>query len=132
MKKENIKRLLLCVGGIMAGLMLGAVIFIEKEKEPVVLQEQVETKPETEKERKAREEQARIEYETAKSKWMAENPSVDLLFEPNRQYDKEYVIEYIRNHEFGGNCALVWRPDVMCWDFDAKLIFPTSRVEIIY
>src|SRR3990167_5107165 len=62
----------------------------------------------------AEKEKIHAEFEANKAKWLAENPPVKRLFDGNKIYDNNYVIEYLKENKIGGHCALVWRPDVVC------------------
>lgn len=71
----------------------------------------------------------KAEFERDKAQWLTDNPPVKVLFNGNRR-DLEYTISYIRENWYHGDCALVWRSDIICWDFGGnKLIFPTQRPE---
>lgn len=83
--------------------------------------------PESEQEKQQNEDEARIAYEKGKTEWFAKNPPVKLLFDANRGYDTEYVIQYLKENPIAGDCALIWLKDVVCSDFGDKIYFPTSR-----
>lgn len=70
-----------------------------------------------------------LEYEANKAKWLAENPPVKELFNEDKIYDTDYVIQYLKENKIGGHCALVWRADVVCVD-TGSIRFPTNRESI--
>ena len=70
---------------------------------------------------------AKETYEAGRDKWLSENPPVKVLFDTERRTDTEYVIEYLRENPIAGDCALVWRQDVVCTDMRAGVVFPTER-----
>ncbi|MCP6727320.1 MAG: hypothetical protein KJI69_04925 [Patescibacteria group bacterium] len=79
--------------------------------------------------RKEESEKRRLEFERDREQWLIDNPPVKELFDGNKR-DLEYTISYIRKNWYHGDCALVWRSDIICWDFGGnKLIFPTQRPE---
>lgn len=74
-------------------------------------------------------EKRRLEYEASRLKWLKDHPPVDELWDDS-QKDLEYTINYIRENWYHGDCALVWRSDVVCWNdgfIGVSLVFPTKR-----
>ena len=65
-------------------------------------------------------------HQAYKEKWLAENPSVDYLFDTEKRTDVAYVLDYISRNGISGDCALIWREDVIC-TMQNKLVFPTTR-----
>ena len=68
--------------------------------------------------------QAEREYYEQKEKWLAENPTVKEMFDNKRIYDTEYVIQYLTKNKIGGHCALVYRKNVVCAEFNGRIKFP--------
>jgi hypothetical protein len=70
-------------------------------------------------------------YEKSKADWLKANPAVKELFNEDKKNDTEYVIEYLKKNPIAGDCALVWRPDVVCASVSgASISFPTNRESI--
>lgn len=149
-KNKNMKTtvlwLILAIVVFQTGIMITKIVLdkpeediVKKEAEVVVVElENLDTttikneiqnrkaKENAKKNAEAEREVTRKQYEESKRKWLRENPPVDVLFDLDRIYDEEYVIDYIKRNGITGHCALVWRSDVICVDWDV-LTFPTER-----
>lgn len=78
-------------------------------------------------ERELQRQESKQQHEESKKRWLRENPPVEFLFKTDRRGDKDYVLWYLKQFSIGGDCALVWHPDVLCWDFQNGLRFPIKR-----
>lgn len=87
----------------------------------------------TAEQKEADEEAARIAYENSVADWLAKNPPVKELFDMKRLHDTAYVIQYLKDNPIAGQCAMIFRTDVVCTDLGrAVIFFPTSRTELNY